>query len=450
MQTMTIIAPASKSLSHRALIAAALADGTTRLANVLESNDTVRTREVLASLGAVFEPREAGAWTVAGLGGKVLGPESGPPLDVFVGESGTTCRLIMAVLAAGRGRFRMHGAGRMHDRPVDELGDVLEALGASIVYEEKPGCPPLVLMTSGLDDSGLNGVGISCDKSSQYLSGLLLAAPLGKGLTVRLEGERPVSWPYVSLTLDTLERFGIPFEVETKEASDWQKTPWRTLTEAQPGKIRFRVGAATYRPGVHTVENDWSGSSYFLAAGAIGPRPVRIRGLDANSLQGDAAILNILRRMGAKAVEEGDSITVYPSLLHGIDVDMRHCPDLVPTVAALAARAEGPTTIRGAAHLKIKESDRIEAPAQELRKVGCAVTVADDGMTIAPPADGMDVSGSDIFFSAHNDHRIAMSLGLLGLPGIKGEKGFEVTMDNPDCVSKSFPYFWMRWRQLHV
>jgi 3-phosphoshikimate 1-carboxyvinyltransferase len=359
----------------------------------------------------------------------------------------------MAVLAAGRGSFRLRGQGRMHERPVAELADALRSLGVTISYEQREGCPPLRIESSGFNaallPAGSGGMlAISCDESSQYLSGLLLAAPLSGGLTILLGGSRAVSWPYVSLTLDVLERFGIAFAVELRSDAGWEKTDWRSLKDACPGGLRFCVSPGMYRPGRHVVEGDWSGASYFLAAGAIGPKPVRVEGLNPDSLQGDAAIQDLLLRMGARLEKDGSGVTVYPSILRGIEADLRHCPDLAPTVAALAAHAIGPTAIRGAAHLKVKESNRLEASAQELRKVGCGIGITDDGLIIAPPDNGPAAPETGVVFSSHQDHRIAMSVALLGLPGLRGGKGFEARPDDPACVAKSLPHFWELWRKL--
>jgi len=205
------------------------------------------------------------------------------------------------------------------------------------------------------------------------------------------------------------------------------------------------VRPGTYRAGSYQVEGDWSGASYLLAAGALGKRPVRVDGLRADSLQGDRAMLDILRAMGARAEVEGTSITVHPSALHGVDADMGHCPDLVPTVAVLAAFAQGPTRVRNVAHLRIKESDRITAPATELARLGVRVDEHDDGLTVhglGPDGPAWDEAAR---FSAHNDHRIAMSLALLGLPH---GKRMDALLDDPLVVRKSFPTFWKVWEQL--
>ena len=443
--SVIIQAPASKSLSHRAVIAAALASGESRLSGVLESDDIARTMEVLQACGASITRKGAGEFTVTGFGGPpagAIGCGETAPLSCFVAESGTSCRLLTAVLAAGRGRFRVHGSGRLHDRPIGELAAALVSLGAGIHYEGKPGCPPLVIDARGLDAAPLPGgfASIGCGESSQYLSGLLLAAPLGTGLNILLSGDKAVSWPYVSLTLQTLEQFGIPFRVETLDpAKGWVVADWRRITQAVPGATRFFVQAAPYQPRTAQVEGDYSSASYFLAAGAMGPRAVTVRGLARESLQGDAAILDILVRMGADVSWQGDAVTVSPAPLKGITVDMGNCPDLAPTVAVLGAAATGVTRICNAAHLRAKESDRLQAPAQELRKIGCTVEVTDDGLAISGPPHAPQ---GQMWFSCHNDHRICMSLALLELGGL------EVFMDDPACVAKSSPNFWSLWQQV--
>lgn len=461
MTVLRITAPPSKSLSHRVLIAAALAKGESRLSGVLESDDTARTRELFTALGARFDQTGAGAFCVTGLDGRISSRSrdstsaNDEVLSCFVGESGTTCRLAVAVLAAGEGTFRIHGAGRMHQRPLGELAGALTALGARIVFEQKPGCPPLLMEARGLDASSLPGgmIALGCDESSQYLSGLLLAAPLGRGLNILLGGSKVVSWPYVSLTLATLKDFGISVDVQHLDQGVWKNTDWRGLIRAEPGSLRFCVRPGTYRPGEHKVEGDWSGASYFLAAGAIGPKPVCVSGLKRDSLQGDSALLDILERMGARIAWDTakEDVTVFPSPLRGLALDMGHCPDLVPTVAALAAHATGRTDISNVGHLKIKESDRLQAPAEELRKAGCRVAVTDDGLSIDPPERGLQAPERGVLFSAHNDHRIAMSTSLLGLPGITGRSGgFAVPLDDPGCVAKSFPHFWQLWEQVRA
>ena len=212
----------------------------------------------------------------------------------------------------------------------------------------------------------------------------------------------------------------------------------------------MRPGA--YRAGDYVVEGDWSGASYLLAAGALGLRPVRVEGLRADSLQGDRAMLDILQKMGARLSIEPDAVTVHPSALHGVELDMGDCPDLVPTVAMLAAFAQGSTRIRNVAHLRFKESDRISAPAQELAKTGVTVDELSDGMLVhglAGRGNGKPDHPSlpeGITLSAHNDHRIAMSLALLDLR--QPEARVKSLLDDPTVVRKSFPQFWNIWEQL--
>ncbi|MBO4312613.1 MAG: 3-phosphoshikimate 1-carboxyvinyltransferase, partial [Desulfovibrionaceae bacterium] len=330
------------------------------------------------------------------------------------------------------------GAPRMHERPLGTLLRALEELGAGIACEAAPGCAPVLL-----EARGLNGgeIVLSMDESSQYLSGLLLAAPLCRSaLRVVIGGRKAVSWPYISLTLQTLVAFGIAFSVEQLKDGSWAECDFRALASPKPGEVRISVVPGAYRAGEHHVEGDWSGASCLLAAGAVGAKPIYVQGLCADSAQGDRVIVDILRSMGALVAKEPDGVSVSPSALHGVDVNMGDCPDLVPAVAALAAFASGETRIRGVAHLRLKESDRISAPAMELRKMGIRVDEKDDGLVIYGRGEAPDPSGC--LFEAHNDHRIAMSLALFGL------HGRQVALDHPETVRKSFPAFWDVWEQV--
>ncbi|MBF0480154.1 MAG: 3-phosphoshikimate 1-carboxyvinyltransferase [Desulfovibrionaceae bacterium] len=440
MQTgssVTVTAPPSKSLSHRALIAAALAAGQSRIENVLESEDLERTRDCLAVAGARFE-RQRGGYLVQGVSGAPAGGTREAVL-IDVGESGTTCRLLTAVLAAGRGMFLIQGKGRMHERPIGELTRALEGLGVTVRHLDKAGCPPLTLIASGLPGGRAS---ISMDESSQYLSGLLLASPLAASESLlEIGGSKAVSWPYVALTLDVLRDFGVDFSVERRSGATWSAIDFREPADVAPGAVRFRVRPGAYAARTYRVEGDWSNASYLLAAGALGRRPVTVAGLKQTSLQGDRAIVDILRAMGARVefFREGGAVTVYPATLHGVDVDMGHCPDLVPTVAVLASRASSVTRITGVAHLRIKESDRLAAMAGEIAKTGAAAEVLPDGLRVQAAAK--PVSGP-VAFATYGDHRVAMSLSLYELAGIRP------AFDNPACVAKSFPGFWERWREI--
>jgi len=429
-----IKAPASKSVSHRAFICAALAQGESLVIDALDSDDLIRTRRCLSACGAVFRHAERG-WEITGIGGQPKGGAQ-TPADCDVGESGTTCRLLTAVLAAGKGLFRIHGEGRMHERPIGQLTQALEPLGPVFKWEEKPGYPPFVIRTDGLSGGD---AAISLEESSQYLSGMLLAAPLAKlPMVIGIGGGKVVSWPYVSLTLMAMADFGVEVQVEALENGFWKSKAFTEVTDVAPGKLRFAVEPGTYRPRTYTVEGDWSNASYFLAAGAVGQRPVLVRGLRRDSLQGDKAILDILARMGARITWNDAGVTVSRpegGKLRGVELDMGPCPDLVPTVCAVAAQAEGTTTIRNVAHLRIKESDRLQACADEHRKIGAKVETFEDGLSLT----SAPIAKAPVEFRTYGDHRMAMSLSLLELAGV------DVRLDKPGCVAKSFPGFWDQW-----
>jgi len=438
-------APASKSMSHRALIGAALAPGESRLTGVLESVDTTHTMGCLTACGASFARSGPGEYTVQGM---AHGPASnGGIADLDVHESGTTCRLLAGVAACGRGKFRIHGAPRMHERPLGEPARALASQGVAFHWEGKPGYPPVTIETAGLPGGEID---VRLEESSQYLSGILLAAPLAKSpMTINISGTKAVSWPYVSLTLQTMRDYGVPAVVEALVDGRFQAVEQESVTSAEPGKLRFRIEPGVYQARSLCVEGDWSNASYFLAAGAVGSRPVTVRGLSRDSLQGDRAILDILASMGARMAwtsgslghgggEGGDEVTVLAPVggLRGVDVDMGACPDLVPTVAVAACFAKSPTTIRNVAHLRIKECDRLETLATEIAKTGCGAAMTHDTLTITPaplPA------GKRIEFRSQGDHRMVMGPAIFGLAGIDAQ------FDNPGCVSKSFPEFWDRW-----
>lgn len=432
-----ISAPSSKSLSHRALICAALARGESLLEGVLDSQDLTRTADCLRLLGAIVEPRD-GKLFVQGIDGRETAATD-EPVSMNMGESGTTCRLMTAVVTAIPGIYRVHGEGRLHDRPIGHLTDALVLQGVRVTFEDKVGYPPLVMSSPGLPGGEVT---INLEQSSQYLSGLLLAAPLAAAPTVvRLIGQSVASWPYVALTLDSMARFGVPVTLERRLLDDWEPCTHSEASSSQPTDIRLIVHPALYRAGNLHVEGDWSNASYFLAAGAAGQAPVCISGLSQNSAQGDRFMLDILSRMGARLEWQDGTVTVHPSKLHGIDVNMNTCPDIVPTVAALAAFATGETVISGAAHLALKECDRIQGPVTELTKAGVSIEARPDGMIIRGNG-GLASQQADLL--TYGDHRMAMSLALLELGGVG------VHLDNPACVAKSFPDFWKVWNLVRL
>jgi 3-phosphoshikimate 1-carboxyvinyltransferase len=484
-----------------------LAEGVSVIRGLSESDDVTRTREALAAAGAACARGADGVWEVRGTAGPLRG-DGDRVVVLDAGESGTSCRLLSAVAAAGRGRFLVRGEGRMDKRPMGALTAVLERLGARCEFYGERGHTPFLLVASGLEAPpagteearGASGgcpeaaggaragrepavTAVDCAETGQYLSGLLLAAPLSRtGLRLRSASRHIASLPYIGLTLEVMAAFGADFRIErlpargaaSRRVESAEAVAARpngaegTLFSMPAGRVEpaglaeavaacpngaedilFAVPAGRYRAAEYNVEGDWSGASYFLAAGAVGSRAVRVAGLNPHSLQGDAVFLRLLENMGARTARDAGGVTVFPSRLKGIRVDVGDCPDLAPTLAALAAHASGPTILTNAANLRFKESDRIAAPAGELPKVGCAVTVTDDGMVIVPPEGGPRRPGGDVVFSAYNDHRMAMSLALLGLPG-RGGKGFAVRSDNPGCVAKSFPNFWECWERLGV
>lgn len=441
-EPVTVVAPPSKSLSHRTLIAAALAKGTSEITGALDSDDITRTRGCLAACGATIEEHND-MLIVTGMeegprGGNADGKHKDePPAELFMHESGTTCRLTTAVAAAGRGTFRVHGAPRMHERPMAELTDALAKLGAKFAFEDKPGHLPFVMTSKGYSKKRIE---ITLEESSQYLSGLLLGAPLADHETViSVTGNKAVSWPYVALTLRIMEDFKAGFEVEVRKDNGWQAVPWRSVKTVTPGSIRFVVKPTGYRPAHYRVEGDWSNASYFMAAGAVGRQPVLLKGLAADSLQGDRAIMDILSQMGATIKVSFNGILVEPGPLRGIEIDMGRCPDLVPTVAAVAAFAATPTTIKNVAHLRLKETDRLEACAVEVARTGCRTDIADDSLIIRP---SLLPRGKTVEFTTYGDHRMAMSMSLFALAGM------DVVLDNPGCVGKSFPGFFDQWNAI--
>lgn len=432
---IVVKAPSSKSLSHRALIAGALSEGNTVVLDPLDSNDINRTMDCLATMGAQFKI-DGTATTVTGMDGGPKG-DAKEPAVLEMRDSGTTCRLITALAGAGKGLFRVQGTPRMHDRPIGALTSALESQGTNVTFSDKQGYPPVTLEASGFKGKEMD---ISLEESSQYLSGLLLGAPLADETTIiNIIGEKAVSWPYVALTLNVMEDFRVKFEVQSRQDGVWTTTDWRKVEKVVPGEIRFVVEPSKFERDEYRVEGDWSNASYFLAAGAVGNNPVKIEGMNVNSLQGDRAIMYILESMGAKIESDDHSVTVYPSKLHGVEVDMGKCPDLVPTVAVVAAFADSPTTITNVAHLRIKECDRLEASAAEVMRAGGKAEITDDSITIIPAPLK---NGERIVFTTYDDHRLAMCTAIFAMAGI------ESIPEEPGCVAKSFPGFWDEWEKV--
>jgi 3-phosphoshikimate 1-carboxyvinyltransferase len=402
---VTVSVPGSKSLTNRALVAAALADGTSVLDGILLADDTEAMIDALVTLGIEVEvDRAARRATVTGCGGAV--PAGPATLDVRL--SGTTARFLAPLLALGQGRYVLDAAPPFRARPMGPVLDAVAALGVGITPLGAPGHLPVAV-----DANGLRGgqVQVAGDVSSQFLSGLLLAAPaVPGGLVVELTTEL-VSVPYVELTLATMAAFGA--EVR------------------RPHARRFEVRPGGYRATRYAVEPDASAASYFLAAAAITGGRVRVAGLGRDALQGDVRFADVLAAMGAEVVRGTDWLEVRGTgRLTGVDVDLADISDTAQTLAAVAVFADGPTRVRGIGFIRRKETDRIAAVVHELQRLGVHAREEPDGFLIQPgtPRPGR--------VRTYDDHRMAMSFALLGLvvPGIE--------IADPGCVAKTFPdYF---------
>lgn len=399
----TLTLPGSKSYTHRALIAAALAEGESLLTNALRAEDTELTAQALSLMGAELEWEEHTV-RLRGTGGR-LKPVTEP---IFLGNSGTSMRFLTAVAALGQGTYRLTGTPRLCQRPMGELLAALRSLGAQATSEKGNDCPPVTVQGGGLKGGEVQ---LSGSLSSQYVSALLLVAPLTpEGLDLTVTGEL-VSRPYVDITLSVLSAFGITYE----------RQEYR----------RFLVpGGQAYQARHYEIEADASSASYFWAAAALTGGQVTIANLSLDSAQGDIDFLAVLGRMGCRLRSSPEGLTVEGGPLKGIEMDMSAMPDLVPTLAVLAAYAEGETVISGVAHLRHKESDRLAAMVSELGKMGISAEETPDGLRIV----GGTPHGAEI--DPHGDHRIAMSFAVAGL------KTEGMVIRDPDCVAKSFPDFW--------
>lgn len=408
--------PGSKSISNRALLLAALADGTTELDGLLDADDTRVMVAALRTLGVAVE--------VDGERARVKGCGGDFPVraaDLFMGNAGTAMRPLAAALAFAGGSYRLDGVARMRERPIGDLVDALNALGARIAYESAPGYPPIRIEPAAL--AARDRVDIKGDVSSQFASGLLMAAPLiapESGLTVRVPGAL-ISQPYVALTIALMRGFGV--EVERVDA----------------GGAAFRVPRARYRaPGRFAIEGDASGASYFLALGAIAGGPVRVFGAGRASVQGDIAFADLLERMGA-SIRWGDDWIEARAMgrLRAIDYDCTAIPDAAMTAAVAALFADGTTRLTGIGSWRVKETDRIAAMATELRKLGAAVETGDDWLKIEPPSRLQEAT-----IDTYDDHRIAMCFALAAAGGVP------VHIRDPQCVAKTFPDYFNALRSL--
>lgn len=404
-------APPSKSYTNRALVIAALADGESRIVNPLFSDDTQYMGLALRQFGISVNQEEK-AFRIRGRGGKMLAPKD----EIYVGNAGTTMRFLTSFAALATGETRLTGDTRMQERPIGDLLSCLRPMGVRADSINNNDCPP-VSIHGGSVAGGV--VKLAGDKSSQYLTSLLLCSPyFKKHTTLSIRGEL-TSKSYADITLDIMNAFGVTVENDAYQRF-WIQTGQR------------------YQPRTYTIEGDASSASYFFAAAAVTGGEVGVTGLNPDSAQGDIKFVDILEQMGCRVEKSGDLIVVKGNPLKGISINMNNMPDTAQTLAVTALFAKGETTITGIGNLRIKETDRIAALARELTRLGAKVTTGDDSIKIEP---GSAYASSEV--ETYNDHRMAMSFALAGLriPGIK--------IKNPECVDKSFPDYFKRFENLY-
>ncbi|EDY7506826.1 3-phosphoshikimate 1-carboxyvinyltransferase [Salmonella enterica] len=399
--------PGSKSVSNRALLLAALACGKTVLTNLLDSDDVRHMLNALSALGINYTlSADRTRCDITGNGGALRAPSA---LELFLGNAGTAMRPLAAALCLGQNEIVLTGEPRMKERPIGHLVDSLRQGGANIDYLEQENYPPLRLR------GGFTGGEIEVDGSvsSQFLTALLMTAPLApEDTTIRVKGEL-VSKPYIDITLNLMKTFGVE------------------IANHHYQQFVVKGGQQYHSPGRYLVEGDASSASYFLAAGAIKGGTVKVTGIGRKSMQGDIRFADVLEKMGATITWGDDFIACTRGELHAIDMDMNHIPDAAMTIATTALFAKGTTTLRNIYNWRVKETDRLFAMATELRKVGAEVEEGHDYIRITPPAK---LHHADI--GTYNDHRMAMCFSLVALSDTP------VTILDPKCTAKTFPdYF---------
>lgn len=395
--------PGSKSLTNRALIIAALAEGISELTGVLDSRDTQVMVESLQRLDFDVKHRPEETQTqICGQGGKIPAGQA----ELWLENSGTSIRFLTALCTLGSGQYRLDGNTRMRERPIGDLIAALNQLGADVTSAAKTDCPPVIVNSNGL----VGGVTrVPGNISSQFLSALLMAAPAAQKPVEIIVSGTLVSVPYVEMTLRVMQQFGV--EVKHDDHRHYHIEPQK------------------YAATQYDIEPDASAASYFFAAAAITGGQITVSGLSRDSLQGDVAFVEVLEQMGCEVEYSSGGITVTGRPLRGIDVDMNAISDTAQTLAAVAPFAKGPTRIRNVAHMRHKETDRVTAVVTELQRLGLQVEEFDDGMLIHPgPMQPATIE-------TYDDHRMAMSFALIGLksPGVK--------IADPECTAKTYPNF---------
>jgi 3-phosphoshikimate 1-carboxyvinyltransferase len=406
--------PGSKSISNRALLLATLAQGTTTLTNLLDSDDIRHMLASLKQLGVNYRLSQNNTvCELDGLGG-VISSESAQ--ELFLGNAGTAMRPLCAALTLGLGEFTLTGEPRMEERPIGDLVDALRQLGANIIYLKNNGFPPLTINATGLNGGDVE---IAGDLSSQFLTALLMVAPLAKGsVNIHVKGEL-VSKPYIDITIALMAQFGV------------------NVINHDYARFEIVAGQRYISPGKVLVEGDASSASYFLAAGAIKGGEVKVTGVGRLSIQGDVKFADVLEKMGADIEWGDDYIIARGSPLTAVNLDMNHIPDAAMTIATAALFAKGTTVIRNIYNWRIKETDRLAAMATELRKVGAEVEEGNDYIKITPPAA---INTAEI--DTYNDHRMAMCFSMLAFADCG------ITINDPDCTSKTFPDYFKQFASL--
>ena len=418
--------PGSKSLTNRALICAAMAEGRSILTGALRSEDTEVMIDSLGKCGLTIEVSDAGRTIDVDVSRRQMG--SSQRRELFIANSGISIRFLTAALSAAGGKYHLHGVDRMHERPIADLVDALAAVQSGVITTGSPGgCPPVDIDSRGWTD---NPVRVGGSVSSQFLSGLMMAAPISLASPARdsdsagriqidVIGEL-VSLPYVQMTAAVMRSFGANVEIQDADS----------FTTDNAG-TRVVVSGDGYRGTDYEIEPDASAASYFWAAAAITGGAVTVLGLTPDAMQGDVGFCKVLEKMGCEFQSDASGMTISGRASRGIDIDMNPISDTVQTLAVVALFADGPTRVRGVAHNRFKETDRIGDLACELRKLGAHVEEHQDGLTIHPPKDG--VQGAVL--ETYHDHRMAMSLSLAGLSA----DGVRVL--DPSCTGKTYPEF---------
>ncbi|MBR9885534.1 MAG: 3-phosphoshikimate 1-carboxyvinyltransferase [Oceanospirillales bacterium] len=405
--------PGSKSLSNRILLLAALAEGDTRVTNLLDSDDVRHMLNALTLLGVSYElSDDRRSCKVQGVGGVFKADKA----ELFLGNAGTAMRPLTAALCLGRGEFTLTGEPRMYERPIRDLVDALRPLGADIEYLGDEGYPPLRINAQGLKSGE---VSIKGNISSQFLTALLMAAPMAsEDLSILVDGEL-VSKPYIDITLHSMKLFGVEVINDNYQ------------------RFTVKAGQRYHSPGEVMVEGDASSASYFLAAAAIAGGTVRVYGVGSDSVQGDKAFAEVLGKMGAQVSYGPTWVEVTKGELNGVDLDLNAIPDAAMTIATTALFAKGPTAIRNVYNWRVKETDRLSAMATELRKVGAEVVEGEDYIEVTPPAE---ITSAAI--DTYDDHRMAMCFSLAAFGNAP------ITINDPGCTRKTFPEYFELFKQI--